>query len=87
MKWKINGAQVHASNITPDVSTGIGEYDTVSFRKAVREGVGLNGLEPVGRKLHYPMPHFKRLTNEQVDAIYSYLYSLAPVRNKVKHQQ
>lgn len=87
MKWKINGAQVHASNITPDVSTGIGEYDTASFRKAVREGVGLNGLEPVGRKLHYPMPHFKRLTNEQVDAIYSYLYSLAPVHNKVKHQQ
>ena len=84
MRWKIDANKVWASNITPDVSTGIGEYDTVSFRNAVREGIGLNGLKPEGRPLQYPMPHFKRLTDKQVDAIFTYMNSLQSIHNKVK---
>jgi hypothetical protein len=84
MHWKIGGRKIYSSNLTPDVATGIGEYDTASFRLAVQEGIGLNGLSSKGTPLQYPMRHFKRLTNEQCNAIFSYLNTLTPVHHKIK---
>jgi hypothetical protein len=70
-------SKIYASNLTPDKETGIGNYTNEQFRKAVKEG------EAPDRKLHPPMPQFQHLTDEQLDAIYSYLQSIPPKVNKI----
>ena len=79
MKWKIEGEKIYASNLTPDKETGIGKYTKVDFRKAVREGEGLNE-----RVLHFPMRRFKYMTDQQADAIYAYLQTLPPKKHEIK---
>ncbi len=78
-KWKIDGVKIYASNLTPDKETGIGNYKKLEFRDAVREGISQSG-----KKLHYPMPHYKSLTDDQVDAIFAYLQTLKPVYKRIK---
>jgi len=79
MKWKIDGYKIHASNVTPDKETGIGNYTKADFRKAVQDGEA-----PGGRMLHFPMRRFKHLTDQQADAIFAYLNTLPPKEHKIK---
>lgn len=79
MKFNPDGTKIYASNITPDKNTGIGRYTKLNFRDAVREG-----KTPDGRELRYPMRHFKRLTDDQCDAIFAYIQSLKPVDHTVR---
>jgi len=79
MKFRPEGTKIYTSNLTPDKETGIGNYDKQSFRKAVRDGVALNGKE-----LRYPMRRFKHLTDEQCDAIFAYIQTLQPVHHAVR---
>src|SRR5690606_10509461 len=81
MKFKIKGEKVYASNITPDVENCIGKYTQDEFREAVREG-----RTPNNKVLQAPMPKFKHLTNEQLDAMYAYIQTSDRVKNKVKGQ-
>ena len=71
-----------AANLTPD-ETGIGNWTTAQFKKALTEGKykGLDG----GRMLLPPMPWFNyiNLTDEDVNAIFAYLKSITPVKNLV----
>lgn len=69
--------KIHAANLTPDSSTGIGRFSKVQFQKALTEGVA-----PDGRKLHAPMPRYTYLTDKQVSDIYAYLRSVPPVHKK-----
>lgn len=72
----------YASNITGD-STGIGMWTEAQFRKAIREGKskGLDGTRP----LLPPMPwqNLARLSDPDINAIYAFLRSTAPVKNTV----
>jgi len=79
MKWKIDGYQIRASNLTPDKETGIGNYTKVQFRKAVRDGEA-----PGNRMLHFPMRRFEHLDDQEIDAIYAYLNTLTPKYHKIK---
>jgi hypothetical protein len=79
MKFKTpQGTEVYASNLTPDKQTGIGNYNKLQFRKALKDGESPQG------KLHPPMPEFKMLSNDDVDAIYAYLRSIPPKYHKVQ---
>lgn len=79
-KFKLpEGKKVYAANLTPDDETGIGKWTKYDFRKAVKMGVLHSG-----DKLRFPMPVFKELTNKQADAIYAYLQTLMPKKNKIK---
>ncbi len=75
-----------AANLTPD-PTGIGGWDLNNFRKALTQGKykGIEGSRP----LLPPMPwqNFAHLSNEDVEAIFSYLMSLKPVSNRVPEAQ
>jgi hypothetical protein len=83
MKFKTaEGEKLHASNLTPDKETGIGNYSRYDFRKALKEG-----LAPGGRKLSYPMRKFPQLSNAQCDAIYYYLKTLLPVHHEIKGKE
>jgi len=71
------GNTVIASNITVDKNTGIGNFTKAQFLKAVKDG------EAPNRKLHPPMPKFDRLSDKEIDAIYSYLQTVPAVYHNV----
>ncbi len=68
---------VYASNLTPDVATGIGAWTAAQFRRALHEGRSRDGrlLYPA-----FPYPNYTRVTSEDADAIHAFLRSLPPVR-------
>ena len=67
---------VFGSNITPDVSTGIGTWSASHFFRALHNGRSKDGsfLVPA-----FPYPNFTRVTREDADALYAYLRTLPPV--------
>jgi mono/diheme cytochrome c family protein len=77
MKNPPKGFPVKPPNITPDPATGIGKWTEADFVKAMRTGV-----TPDGDKLHpfMPWPQFKRMTDDDLHAMYAYLRSLPPMR-------
>ena len=72
------GKKIYTPNLTPDKETGIGNFTRDQFSKAIREGESPSGpLSP-------PMPQFRHLTDQQVDALYAYLQSLPPINHKIR---
>jgi mono/diheme cytochrome c family protein len=67
---------LYAPNITPDPSTGIGNFTDQDFLRALREGV-----MPDGTHLYPAMPYaaYAYMTDADALAIKAYLFSLAPV--------
>jgi mono/diheme cytochrome c family protein len=67
---------IFSSNITPDPDTGIGRWPLEAFRRAMREGVSRDGhlLYPA-----FPYPHFTKMNDGDITALYAYLMSRAPV--------
>lgn len=68
---------IYSTNITPDKETGIGNWSVRDLRRAMHEGIGADGarLFPA-----FPYTSFTKVSDEDVDAIYSYLRTLKPVR-------
>ena len=71
-----------AANLTGD-PTGIGNWPLENFKHAIRHGK-LKGME-TGRDLLPPMPwtNFSKMTDEDLEAVYSYLKTIKPVNNVV----
>jgi mono/diheme cytochrome c family protein len=71
----------YAFNLTPDENTGIGSWSEETFAKALRTGRHMG----VSRPILPPMPWeaFRNMTDEDLGAIYSYLRTIPPVRNRV----
>lgn len=67
---------IYATNITPDVETGIGGWTLEAFARALRKGVSRDGhlLYPA-----FPYPHFTRMSDEDIAALYAYLMARTPV--------
>lgn len=67
---------IYSTNITPDAKTGIGFWTTGDFRRAMHEGISADGsrLFPA-----FPYPSYTKVTTADVDAIFSYLRTVAPV--------
>jgi nicotinate dehydrogenase subunit B len=68
---------IYSTNITPDRETGIGRWPLDAFWRAMREGIGLDGrhLYPA-----FPYDHFTHVVDADIDALYAYLMTRAPVR-------
>ncbi len=66
---------IHATNISPSPQ-GIGGWSRADFHRALRDGIA-----PGGRHLYPAMPYtsYRGLTPEDVDALYAYLMTRAPV--------
>lgn len=69
------------ANLTPDEVSGIGTWTADVFIKAMRTGKHMG----VGRPILPPMPfeNLARLNDNDLKAIFAYLKSLKPIRNKV----
>ena len=75
------GTNAFPANLTPDPTTGIGDWSDLEIIRAMRFGID-DGLEP----LCPPMPHFDGssaawpfMTDLEANAIVAYLRSLPPV--------
>lgn len=71
------------ANLTPDKESGIGNWTLDQFKIALRQGKA-KGL-PGARPLLPPMPwfNFAEMPDEDVEAIFTYLQSIKPVKNFV----
>lgn len=67
---------LYATNLTPDVETGIGSWSLEAFTRAVRYGVSRDGhlLYPA-----FPYIHFTRMSDGDISAAYAYLMTREPV--------
>jgi mono/diheme cytochrome c family protein len=69
------------ANLTPDPETGIGRWTPETFITAIRTG----RHEGQGRPILPPMPWkmIRNATDEDLRAIFAYLQTVPPVRNRV----
>jgi hypothetical protein len=69
------------ANLTPDPETGLGRWDAETFIRAIRtgrhEGRGRPILPPM------PWPMYRNATDEDLRAVFAYLRTLPPIRNRV----
>ncbi|HSJ31931.1 MAG TPA: hypothetical protein VK933_10895 [Longimicrobiales bacterium] len=74
------GFPANPSNITPENSTGIGTWKEEDFLRTLRTGV-----TPDGRELNPFMPwrQYRRMTDDDLRAIYRYLRTVRPIVNSV----
>lgn len=72
-----------AANLTPDTTTGLGNWTEDVFINTLRTGKHLGQAN--GRQILPPMPWpaLAKMNDEDLRAIYAYLQSLPPVSNKV----
>ena len=72
---------IYTPNITPDPDTGIGKWSDAQFLRAVHQGISADGsrLYPA-----FPYASYTLLTDADVLAIKSYLFSLKPVKQANK---
>ncbi|MFN3693591.1 MAG: c-type cytochrome [Ignavibacterium sp.] len=70
-----------AANLTPDIETGIGSWNEEMFINALRSGKHLGA----GRPIMPPMPWelVGKHSDEDLKAMFAYLKSLKPIKNKV----
>lgn len=68
-------------NLTPEENTGIGSWSETTFVKALRTGKHMG----VSRPILPPMPWFvyRNLTDDDLRAIYAYLRTIPPVKNRI----
>lgn len=67
-----------ARNLTPDVETGIGGLTNEEIARVMRYGVGHDG------RIIFPFMPFENMTQEDLNAIISFLRSQPPVKNKIE---
>ena len=75
----MQGRIMLTANLTPDKETGIGNWTKEKFVKAVKYGIKEN--EPA---LSYPMMPYSRLNDYEVEAIFEYLKTIPPIKNKIE---
>ncbi len=73
-----------ASNITPDLETGIGDWTDDAVARAIREGIGGDG-----RALFPLMPYlnYRNLPDEDLASVVAYIRSIPAVRNQLPKTQ
>lgn len=75
--FKIPPGDIHVRNITPDRETGIGAFSDGAIARALRLGVGGDG------RALLPFMEMQGLSDEDLQAVVSYLRTQAPVHNAV----
>ena len=70
---------IFATNITPDVETGIGAWSYPAFERAMRQGIHRDGrhLYPA-----FPYNHFAKTSEADLQALYAYLMAQPAVRQE-----
>ena len=71
----------YSANLTPDKETGIGNWNEENFMSVIKLGIHSS----LSRKMLPPMPwnEASRLGDDELRAIFMYLKSIKPIKNKV----
>jgi hypothetical protein len=69
------------ANLTPDPDTGLGDWTLRDFMATIRTGRHLGRGRPVLPPM--PIPVYNNFTDSDLEAIYRYLRTIPPIRNKV----
>jgi Cytochrome c len=69
------------ANLTPDADTGLGDWSFQNFKDTIRTGRHLGRGRPVLPPM--PIPVYSQMTDRDLEAIYSYLRTIPPIKNKV----
>jgi len=69
------------ANITPDKETGIGKWTLRNFRDMLRTGRHMGQGRPVLPPM--PVPVYRNLTDADTEALFTYLQSIPPIKNRV----
>jgi mono/diheme cytochrome c family protein len=69
------------SNLTPDPETGMGKWTEQNFVDSIRNGKVMGKGRPLLPPMPWPM--YRNLTDDDLKAIYAYLRSIPPLKNKV----
>jgi mono/diheme cytochrome c family protein len=69
------------ANLTPDPETGLGKWSLATFTQTIRTGRHMGR----GRKVLPPMPIqvYRNFNDEDLAAIYAYLQTIPPIKNRV----
>jgi mono/diheme cytochrome c family protein len=70
-----------AMNLTPDEVTGMGIWTEEMFTKSLREGRHMGISRPVMPPM--PWPAYGQMKDEDLGAVFAYLKSIPPIRNRV----
>lgn len=72
---------IYSANLTPDGETGLGNWSSADFYRAMNKG-----RDKEGERLYpaFPYPHFTLISREDSDAIFAYLQKLKPIHQEVK---
>jgi cytochrome c len=68
-----------ASNLTPDVETGLGSWSDTEIITAIRRGVGRDGHQ---LRAH-PSSYYSVMSDDDVASVVAYLRSLRPIKRKL----
>jgi mono/diheme cytochrome c family protein len=70
---------IYSTNITPDLTTGIGRWSRAAFERALREGVDREGahLYPA-----FPYDHFTLLNDADSAALYAFMMTRQPIQGR-----
>ncbi len=74
----VNDVVLRAANLTPH-ETGLGNWTSEELGRALIDGFG-----PDGKIVRWPMLRYPALESGDVEAIYTYLQTLAPVDNEIE---
>src|SRR5262245_967807 len=79
--WSTPAGVAFTTNLTPEMDTGIGKWTEDMFLKAIRTGKHLGA----GRAIMPPMPWkmYSNATDADLKAIFAYLRTVPPIKNKV----
>jgi mono/diheme cytochrome c family protein len=71
----------YAVNLTPDSETGLGKWTQGQFIAAMRTGKHLGASRPILPPM--PWPAIGQMTDADLKAVFAYLRSIPPIRNRV----
>ncbi|MBI3180656.1 MAG: cytochrome c [Myxococcales bacterium] len=78
--------KVHASNLSSDEETGLGNYSADQLKQALRTGYRLDGKQ-MAPPMSLLIGHVSQLTEEDMDALVTWLKSLKPVKHKIPERE
>jgi mono/diheme cytochrome c family protein len=74
-----------AANLTPDMETGFAVWTEEMFVQAMRTGKSKGAGRPIMPPM--PWPAYSHMTDEDLKAVFAYLQTIPPIKNKVPDWQ
>ena len=69
------------ANLTPDAETGLGRWTFRNFKDTIRTGRHMGRGRPILPPM--PIPMYKHMTDDDLEAVFSYLRTIPAIKNRV----